>query len=320
MKKIYIFFISILVLFCACDRTNNININEITNENNEITNENILDEYQYIYYNCTDEEFGIASDGTLVIYNGKEDVDVYIPDNVRNINNCFGGKNVKDVFIPASVKYIYNIPFCKNYKISENNPYYYDINGVLFDKSKSTLIHFPSLKEVNSYKIPDNVLKVEQFAFNNSKIRIIDLNSCVTIESHGFASTNIEKIDFKNNLKSIGSYAFMNCDNIKHFDLPNGVVNIGERAFGLCENLEIIKVSDSVKNIGECLVNGSIKLKELYIPNSVKLINGKLFDKIEYPEMNPVIFVEKGSCAEKYAKENGYQYKYYDFEKNQVIN
>jgi uncharacterized repeat protein (TIGR02543 family) len=63
--------------------------------------------------------------------------------------------------------------------ISEENPNFSSIDGVLFNKDKSELILYPLAKQGGYYKIPDTVLEIKKDnAFTNNKyLRILELGS-----------------------------------------------------------------------------------------------------------------------------------------------
>jgi len=79
--------------------------------------------------------------------------------------------NLRELNIPASVIDIGNV--CGNYfekiEVSPDNKYYASVDGVLFNKEKTILISYPSLKKDTHYIIPDGVKKVDSGAFDPSE-------------------------------------------------------------------------------------------------------------------------------------------------------
>ncbi len=86
---------------------------------------------------------------------------------------------------------------------------------------------------------------------------------------------NVTEVSLPSTLKTIGDYAFSSCSSLKKFVVPDGVEKIGEKVF----------------------FNGCIK--EIVIPASVTEIGDALFMSGYY---DVVIYGEKGSVAERYAK------------------
>lgn len=162
---------------------------------------------------------------------------VTIPNSVTEIgdyafSNC---ENLKNVTIPNSVKEIGEGAFngCTNLQnllVDDNNPKYSSIDGVLYNKDKTTLIQYPCANLNTDYTILDNVVAIEDRAFENS--------------------TNLVNITIPNSVKNIGGGAFERCTSIKNVTIPDGVENIGEGAFRRCTSLESVSIPNSVVNLG----------------------------------------------------------------------
>ena len=125
----------------------------------------------------------------------------------------------------------------------------------------------------------------------------------------------------------IAANAFSNKRNIKSVIIPDTVKNIGELSFYICAKLESVKLPEQLRIIGANAFNccpllkevslpkGTIHLgrhafydcrglRKIYIPSSVGYIGEdafKLCSKL-------VLFCERGSYAEWYAKENQIKY------------
>ena len=110
-------------------------------------------------------------------------------------------------------------------------------------------------------------------------------NKALTIT--GYANGDAKTIKVSNTLdgvevKTIGAGAFKNMDSLEKVTISYGVTTIGADAFGGCSALTYVYIPESVTSISENAFDGS--------------------DKI-------VINCKKGSYAERYAKENGIEYK-----------
>lgn len=86
------------------------------------------------------------------------------------------------------------------------------------------------------------------------------------------------------------------------------VTSIGERAFFRCESLTSITIPDSVTSIGMEAFWGCSSLTSITIPASVISIGDSAFGWCEKLE---VIFAPKGSYAEKWAKDKGFNVQNY---------
>jgi hypothetical protein len=77
--------------------------------------------------------------------------------------------------------------------VDERNPAYASVDGVLFNKAKTTLIQYPGGKQGESYTIPAGVTTIESYAFlNNHFITSITIPASVTeVEFGAFASLKL---------------------------------------------------------------------------------------------------------------------------------
>lgn len=155
----------------------------------------------------------------------------YIGD--RNFADC----SVQEIALPSSVQHIGEgvFSFCdelKTIKVSENNPNYADIDGVLFDKEKKTLISYPRGKKEEIYQVPNSVQKIGNTAFLTARVKKIILPENLTeIEKFAFSSSAVSEIEIPDKVRKIGYGAFFNCSFLKKINIPESVSEIDEEAF-----------------------------------------------------------------------------------------
>ena len=89
------------------------------------------------------------------------------------------------------------------------------------------------------------------------------------------------------------------------FEIPEGIKEIGSLAFQGSGNLTELVIPEGVTSIGSSAFSGCFKLKKITLPASMKEIG---FDVFIYSK-HLVIKAPEGSWAEKYCKENGYEYE-----------
>ena len=136
----------------------------------------------------------------------------------------YGCTKLTRVTIPDSVTSIGYAAFskCSSLKsidAGEGNTEYSSEDGVLFDKNKTMLIHFPAGKG-GHYTIPNGVTSIGDHAF----IKCISLTSVIIPDS----------------VTSIGALAFRDCFGLKSVRIPDSINNIKEWAFSSCSNLKNI--------------------------------------------------------------------------------
>lgn len=139
---------------------------------------------------------------------------VVIPDTVTNIESrAFG-----DFHAPSGAPVQGSLT---SLVVGTNNPVYMSENGVLFNKSQTTLIQYPQGK-AESYTIPNSVLSIADSAF--------------------YYCNNLTNTTIPNNVINIGNGAFASCGNLTNILIGDGVAIVGTNAFFFCTNLRTITV------------------------------------------------------------------------------
>ena len=103
--------------------------------------------------------------------------------------------------------------------VGEANTEYLSEDGVLFDKNKTVLIHFPAGKS-GHYTIPDGVTSIGDHAFIQ----------CARLTS----------VTIPDSVTSIGALAFRDCYGLKSVRIPDSITKIKMGAFSSCSNLTSI--------------------------------------------------------------------------------
>lgn len=194
--------------------------------------------------------------------------------------------SLSSVFIPYSVKTIGEKVFSALYETSKltsivvdkNNQYYCDIDGVLYNKSKTAIICFPKARLDISYEIPYGVTTIQEGAFFSCEnIESIILPSTIrTIGDEAFhGCKKLTSINLPQGLTSIGWQAFGDCP-FESIDIPNGVTSIGAWAFGWCGSLTSVTLPNTISRIKEYTF-AYCPLTTVVIPNSVRTIEEKAF-------------------------------------------
>lgn len=188
---------------------------------------------------------------------------IMIPDSVTSIedsafNNCYSLTNVT---IGDGVTSIGDSVFehCSSLTeiiVSANNGVFSSVEGVLFNKDRSTLICVPNGKS-GAYMIPDSVTKIENKAFKNCGV-LTD----VTIPS---------------GITSISERAFEYCQSLKSVTIPDSVTSIQDAAFAVCSSLTSVTIPESVTSVGGAAFSNCNSLISLTIPDSVTSIGAEAF-------------------------------------------
>ena len=190
---------------------------------------------------------------------------------------------LNNVAVPASVTSIGKgafsyCPSLKNFSVSADNKKYSTVDGVLFNKEKTTLLQFIAPGK-SSYTIPATVKTLAANAFaGNGGLKKVTLSSGMTsVAREAFAfCTALESVTMPNSIKSIGESAFWGCENLKSVSLSNQLTSIGNAAFLFCISLRSIELPDTLTTIGESAFVGA-GLTKVTIPAEVSNIREDAF-------------------------------------------
>lgn len=221
-----------------------------------------------------------------------------LPDSLIYLSNLHAWE-LETVNLGKKVQYVNyeTFMYCENLKeinVTEENPYYRSIDGILYDKNVETLMAYPRAKG-GEYNVPDSVTNIDflyhqnyysfvtpTFSENSSAYitldgvtysgdmtRIISCdknktgeyvmpNSVTDIAESAFAGSKLSYIKFSDNVTEIVYRSFAFCGNLETVILPKNLVSIGERAFQ----------NSNLKNLTE-------------LPKSVKYLHGFLHGSFE---------------------------------------
>ena len=229
--------------------------------------------------------------------------------------------SLTSITIPKSVTSIgygvfYDCSSLTSIKVDDNNTAYCDINGVLFDKTITTLIQYPVGKTDTSYSIPGSVTSIGDNAFSgcSSLTSVTIPNSVTTIGWSAFYNcSGLTSVTIPSSVTSIERNAFAGCSGLTsiivesentQYDsrkncnaiiktetntlivgcqntvIPNSVASIGDWAFVNCIGLTSITLPNSVKSIGDFAFYGCSGLTSVTIPNGVTSIGDNAFDGV----------------------------------------
>lgn len=187
-----------------------------------------IGDYAFAYSGATKIvcQEGVKTIGNGTFWGCRYLKEIILPDTLENIQNeAFEGTVLNEtetatITIPANVTNIGNMAFILSkfeIEVDENNKVYSSQDGVLFNKEKTELISFPTLRK-GSYTVPNSVKTIGSFAFY----------TCFALEEI-ILPEGLERIETKG-LRFGESYVTR--QTIEDITIPNSVVYIGEDAIG----------------------------------------------------------------------------------------
>ena len=222
-------------------------------------------------------------EGTFSSCNGF--VDFIIPDNITLIEkSAFAGcSELTNISIPENVSRIENGVFTNccgvSISVSDNNPYYCDVDGILFSKDKTEIIAHANCRINPKYIIPETVKKIASNAFDGE--------------------TGLTEITIPDGVTYIGDSAFENCWNLTSIVVPDSVTHIGKNAFGICRNLKEVTLSNDITEIDYETFWSCESLKSITLPDGVKSIQRNAFAACK--SLKSIVIPEKLTNIEQWA-------------------
>ena len=261
--------------------------------------------------------YAISNNESLIkfsIPNGITDLEANAINNNYNLRILNISKSVKSMALDSGSFAIGNNQQLIKILVDPDNNNYSSLNGVLFNKDKTTLLTYPKASRSSSYIVPSTVenIGLNSFQYANYLTAITLPDKLTDIGSNAFFSSQLEKILIPSTVKNIGEGAFRNLNRLEsitvaptnqiftsidgvlfnkdettliiyprlktgnQYVIPATVKTIGDSAF-YSSTLTSVVLPDGLTEIGENAFSYMQSLRTIKIPDSVKIIKNYAF-------------------------------------------
>ena len=240
-----------------------------------------------------EDGFILSADGkNMIVALGSDAESLTIPDGVQSFSESIWAwsynqkfPNLKILTLPASFnqQYFFSelnqyLPNLEQVIIKDGNKYYCNVNGMVMDISRSTIICVPCNFQ-GSLTIPEGTQVIGSRAFyNNQRLTSITLpNTIYVLDSEAFASCpNLESVTLSDVSYKLGSNIFAYCGKLETVVIPQSVKALGTGMFQGCTSLKTITLPD-VGSIPSNIFYNCRSLESITIPNTVTSIEYNAF-------------------------------------------
>ncbi len=194
-------------------------------------------------------------------------------------------RSLPEITIPSTVTTIGESPFYRctslvDIHVNPANTKYCDVDGVLYDKSLTTLVSYPLANPRQSYDILPTTQVICAHAFDSSQLlEHVNIPSGVTtLEAYAFMySAKIKSVFVPNTVTTMKEGVFSHCKNLTSATFEAGLKVLGDNTFWVCDSLREVSLGEGLTTIEEGAFRNCRALPKLTLPNSVTSIGPRAF-------------------------------------------
>ena len=194
-------------------------------------------------------------------------------------------RSLPEITIPSTVTSIgeavfYRCTSLTNIFVNPANTKYCDVDGVLYDKSLTTLLAYPLGNPRQSYDILPTTQVIYTHAFDsNQSLEYMNIPSGVTTIGYGafMYSAKMKSIFVPNTVTTMDGAAFALCESLTSATFEPGIEVIGDNAFWASDHLREVSLGEGLTTLKEGAFRNCRALLKVKLPNSVTSIGARAF-------------------------------------------
>ncbi len=173
----------------------------------------------------------------------------------------------------------------KSIRVAEGNPSFADVDGVLFDAARETLLQFPCAHGTY-YEVPGGTKVIGRHAFAGN--------------------TRLQSVRFASTVETIGIGAFSGCTELGDLSLPLSLQSVHEYAFSNCNALERLVLPKGLTTFRDNAIEGCHALREIWLPPDVPFMSTEPY---RWVYSGRTLVVDEGSNAQRWAERNRFSFR-----------
>lgn len=150
---------------------------------------------------------------------------------------------VETISLGENVYYIYieDCPNLKEIHIDEANPYFSEVDGVVYNEEMTELLFYSRNKEDKSFTVPETVTTIYDYAFSGNQYleEVVIPEGVTVLGQYAFSECNLTKAELPHSLEKIGVKCFASNLKLADITIPEKITRL-DYVFENCEALETV--------------------------------------------------------------------------------
>ncbi|MBR0463978.1 MAG: leucine-rich repeat domain-containing protein [Clostridia bacterium] len=146
------------------------------------------------------------------------------------------------------------------------------------------------------------------WSYRNDIVSVSIGPGVTNVVRNAFYESAVRSLELPEGLTSVGSYAFKDCASLKDFTIPESVTYIGESAFFGCTGLTAVDLPSGLGTVSANAFSSCSKIATVTVRGMDTSLGSYAFTHKE----TTLIRCLKGSKAEEWARNNGFDVEYLD--------